>query len=191
METGKRAHQSCWDGKRSGEPGVWEESNTAWVVYRLARRRLRILSINTSKANTRREQSISADRKIFVKKNKKYPNYDKLTVNKLNLEIERSGANDTGLRRKRPAGTVSLNTTVGPWSSETMIRPSRRSSALSTGLWLQRLTGSPTAHFQAEVLHRSGGHHAWLCLLCTRFGILKAKLWGNRAGEQTPGVKKM
>lgn len=71
METGKGAQQSCWDGKRSGEPGIWEEANTAWVVYRLARRRLRILSINTSKANTRREQSVSTDRKIFVKKKKK------------------------------------------------------------------------------------------------------------------------
>lgn len=51
--------------------------------------------------------------------------------------------------------------------------------------------GSPPAHFQAEILHRSGGHHARLCLLCTCFGMPKAKLWGNRAGEQTPGVKKM
>jgi len=71
METGKGAHQSCWDGKRSGKPAIWEESNTAWVVYRLARRRLRILSINTSKANTRRNQSVSIDRKTFVKKKKK------------------------------------------------------------------------------------------------------------------------
>lgn len=66
-------------------------------------------------------------------------------VNKFNLEIKRSGANNTGLQRKRITSMDSLNTTLRHWSQDMIICSSRRSVVLSKpeGILSAKAHGEP------------------------------------------------
>jgi len=121
-------------------------------------------------------------------------------VNKSNLEIKRSGANNTQPWRWRLGSTDSLNTTLWHWSQDTITCSSRRSIALSEpkGILAAKAPGQPHSSLPGCTVHGerlrssivpAGTVHDGACSAPTF--APRAKPLGSRAGEQTAGVMKM